>query len=126
LGRVSVVAVEFAEFRVVAVHQRAGRDVGRRETDRHVVLADRFILADRAARDLVTGRYLTAGREVFRWDFDTDRNIDPGDDDIVVRMQAYDRAEEALLRSFYHESRCLPDDCLIRKLSGNTGRGKNL
>ncbi len=98
-----VVAIELAELGVVAVHQRARRDVGGREADDDVVLEDGLALGDRPRGDLVAGRDLAAAGDAFARDRLAERHVDARHDDVVARMQPDHRAGHALFCSFDHE-----------------------
>jgi hypothetical protein len=99
---VRIVAVELAELEVVAMHERAGRNLGRREADHVVVLAHGLALPDEPRRDLVAGRDLALAHKVFRRHRRADRNIGTRDHHVVGGMQPDHRPVDGLAGQLDH------------------------
>ena len=89
--RVGVIAIKFAEFKVVRMHVGAGRNVRRCKTDGHRVFEDGFAHLDRPRGDLVPRRHL-AFRGKAAIEFGTDGDVTTGNQHVVDLVQPDYRA----------------------------------
>ena len=99
---VGIVTIKFTKLSIVAVNHGARFDICISKADSHVVLQNRITFKNLFRCNFVARRYLTAASKALTRHFCTNANINASYDNIIIRMEADDWADEAFFRNFNH------------------------
>ena len=104
-----VIPVKFTEFGIVIVHHRARLNIRIGKANGHVVFENGLAFENLARSNFVASLNLAATRDVLARDFGTDSDVNTGHNDIVVWVQADNRAGHCFVAGFKHDVSFLSD-----------------